>query len=121
MHTFLRHSLKLALVTALFAATSFAAPQSQDPPPPTPPAQDPSQTQTPPPAQQPQTQQPAANPQGPTPVPQQDTVHPKNSKDDVEAIGNRNVGKGINLYSLEREIALGKALAQDVERSSKMI
>jgi beta-barrel assembly-enhancing protease len=49
------------------------------------------------------------------------TVHPKNSKDDVDAIGNRNVGKGVNFFSIEREIALGKALAQEVERSSKMI
>jgi predicted Zn-dependent protease len=55
------------------------------------------------------------------PVEQQDTVHPKNSKDDVEAIGNRRVGKGPNFYSLEREIALGKQLAQEVERSSKLI
>ena len=49
------------------------------------------------------------------------TVHPKKSKDDVEAIGNRNVGKGVNFFSIEREIALGKSLAQEVERSSKMI
>ena len=55
------------------------------------------------------------------PVQQQQTVHPKNSKEDVEAIGNRNVGKGVNFYSLEHEIALGKGLAQEVERSSKMI
>jgi beta-barrel assembly-enhancing protease len=55
------------------------------------------------------------------PVEQQDTVHPKNSKDDVEAIGNRKVGKGPNFYSLEKEIALGKQLAQEVERSSKLI
>jgi predicted Zn-dependent protease len=55
------------------------------------------------------------------PVAQQQTVHPKNSKDDVEAIGNRNVGKGINFYSIEHEIALGKGLAQEVERSSKLI
>ena len=48
-------------------------------------------------------------------------VTPKNSKDDVEAIGNRNVGKGVNFYSLEKEIALGKGLAQEVERSSKLI
>jgi predicted Zn-dependent protease len=54
-------------------------------------------------------------------VPQQQTVHPKNSKDDVEAIGNRNPGKGINFYSIEHEIALGKSLAQEVERSSKLI
>jgi beta-barrel assembly-enhancing protease len=49
------------------------------------------------------------------------TVHPKKSKDDVDAIGNRNIGKGVNFYSIEKEIALGKALAQEVERSSKMI
>jgi beta-barrel assembly-enhancing protease len=55
------------------------------------------------------------------PVPQQSTVHPKNSKEDVEAIGNRNVGKGVNFYSIEREIGLGKGLAQEVERSSKLI
>ena len=52
---------------------------------------------------------------------QPNQVHPKNSKDDVDAIGNRNVGKGVNFYSLEHEIALGKSLAQEVERSSKMI
>ena len=55
------------------------------------------------------------------PVPQQKTVHPKNAEEDVDAIGNRNPGKGVNFYSLEREIALGKQLAQEVERSSKMI
>jgi predicted Zn-dependent protease len=55
------------------------------------------------------------------PVQQKDTVTPKNSKEDVEAIGNRSVGKGINLYSLEREIALGKSLAQEVEKSSKLV
>ncbi|HWN76099.1 MAG TPA: M48 family metallopeptidase [Candidatus Udaeobacter sp.] len=67
---------------------------------------------------------PAASPQpaaADTPADQPKTVHPKNSKEDVDAIGNRSVGKGMNFYSLEREIALGKALAQEVERSSKMI
>src|SRR5256885_13318138 len=37
------------------------------------------------------------------PVEQKDTVNPKNSKEDVEAIGNRSVGKGLNLYSLDRK------------------
>ena len=72
----------------------------------------------------PATTQPAPSGQTPLgihPVPQQQTVHPKNSKDDVDAIGNRNVGKGVNFYSLEHEIALGKSLAQEVERSSKLI
>src|SRR5438132_6644480 len=40
---------------------------------------------------------------------------------DPEEIGNRDVGKGINFYSLEKEIGLGKALAQDVERQAKII
>lgn len=45
----------------------------------------------------------------------------KGSKDDVEQIGNRNVGGGLNLYSLEKEIALGKYYAQEVERSVKLV
>ena len=45
----------------------------------------------------------------------------KNAKDDVNQIGDRGVGKGINFYSLEREIALGKQLAQEVERSAKLV
>jgi predicted Zn-dependent protease len=76
-------------------------------------------TQTPAPAQA-----PAATPGQPgadQPVQQQKTVHPKNTKENVDAIGNRNPGKGINFYSIEHEIALGKGLAQEVERSSKLI
>jgi predicted Zn-dependent protease len=45
----------------------------------------------------------------------------KDKKKDPEAIGDRDVGKGVNFYSLEKEIALGKGLAQEVERSSKVI
>jgi hypothetical protein len=55
------------------------------------------------------------------PVEQQDTVQLRNSKEDVEAIGNRKVGKGPNFYSLEKEIALGKQLAQEVERSARLV
>src|SRR3954465_7330016 len=44
-------------------------------------------------------------------------------KDDVEAIGNRNIGgRGIgNWYSLEKEIAMGKQYAQEVEQSVKLV
>ncbi|MBZ5606881.1 MAG: M48 family metalloprotease [Acidobacteriia bacterium] len=42
-------------------------------------------------------------------------------KKDPDQIGNRDVGKGVNFYSLEKEIALGKALAQDVERQARII
>lgn len=42
-------------------------------------------------------------------------------KKDVSKIGERDVGGGINLYSLEREIALGKQLAQQVEQSARLV
>src|SRR5438132_1492013 len=45
----------------------------------------------------------------------------KKPKNDPEEIGNRDVGKGVNFYSLEKEIALGKQLAQEVERQAKII
>jgi predicted Zn-dependent protease len=45
----------------------------------------------------------------------------KKPKDDPDAIGNRNVGQGVNFYSLEKEIALGRQLAQEVEREAKVI
>ena len=115
MQPVFRQTLKLALISAFVASSALAAPQSQDPPAPT---QDPAKT--PPPAAQPAQQQ-TQQQSGSQPVQQKDTVTPKNSKEDVEAIGNRNVGKGVNLYSLEREIGLGKQLAQEVERSSKLI
>src|SRR5579872_5528000 len=40
---------------------------------------------------------------------------------DPDEIGNRDVGKGVNFYSIEREIAMGKQLAQQVERQAKII
>lgn len=43
---------------------------------------------------------------------------------DIDAIGNRNVGcnKGFgNWYSLEKQIAMGKSFAQQVEQTSKLI
>jgi predicted Zn-dependent protease len=40
---------------------------------------------------------------------------------DPDEIGNRDVGKGVNFYSIEKEIALGKQLAQQVERQAKII
>ena len=45
----------------------------------------------------------------------------RNKKDDPAQIGNRDVGKGVNLYSLEKEIALGKQLAQEVQRQAKVV
>jgi predicted Zn-dependent protease len=45
----------------------------------------------------------------------------RNKKDDPGQIGNRDVGKGVNLYSLEKEIALGKQLAEEVRRQAKVV
>jgi len=91
-------------------------PISSPQPPPPPPTRQP--TDAPAPTKQPST---SSTPGSDQPVPQQQTVHPRNAKEDVDAIGNRNPGKGVNFYSLEHEIALGKQLAQEVERTSKMI
>jgi len=42
-------------------------------------------------------------------------------RDDPTQIGNRDVGKGLNFYSIEKEIALGRQLAQEVERQAKIV
>ena len=47
---------------------------------------------------------------------------PNRSEQDLNAIGHRNVGgSSVNFFSREKELALGKQLAQEVERSSRMI
>ncbi len=45
----------------------------------------------------------------------------KDKKKDPNEIGNRDVGRGVNIYSLEKEIAMGKELAQEVERQAKIV
>lgn len=42
-------------------------------------------------------------------------------KKDPDAIGDRNVSGKVNWYSLEKEIAIGKQYAQEVERASKVV
>jgi len=70
---------------------------------------------------------PAAKPGTPgtdAPVAQQDNPNVKSgSKQDVNSIGDRNVSKGVvpDLYSLEHEIAMGKAYSQQVERTAKLV
>jgi predicted Zn-dependent protease len=44
-----------------------------------------------------------------------------NKKNDPTQIGNRDVGKGVNFYSLQKEMALGRQLAQEVQRQAKMV
>ena len=40
---------------------------------------------------------------------------------DPDQIGNRNVSGHVNFYSLEKEIALGKSMAQEVDKTAKFI
>ncbi|HKD83882.1 MAG TPA: M48 family metallopeptidase [Terriglobales bacterium] len=49
---------------------------------------------------------------------------PKNTMDNIDAIGNRNVGcnKGMgNWYSLDKQVAMGKQYSQQVEHGAKMV
>jgi predicted Zn-dependent protease len=52
------------------------------------------------------------------PVPQ---FKPSGADEDLNAIGHRNVGKGVNLFSMDREKKLGEQLSKEVERSSKLL
>lgn len=138
-----RNFLGLALAGALiFPVIAAAQAPSQPAPPPTnpapqtapngptqdpnPPAEQPAPTQTSPSDSKQSKSKDAKDgrdaKKDDTPIPQKDKPDVKaGTKADVDAIGNRGVGKGVNFYSLEREMALGKGLAQEVERSSKLI
>jgi predicted Zn-dependent protease len=47
--------------------------------------------------------------------------HPKNKKNDPNQIGDREVGKCLNFYSVEKEMALGKQLSAEVARQAKIV
>jgi len=78
-------------------------------------------------------QQPITTDGGPPPAPSSDTTDKSSkdknknvksgSKDDVDAIGNRQMGgKGLgNWYSLEKEIRMGKQYAMQVEQSVRLV
>jgi len=121
--------LATVLVLTLTVPAGFATPQQSQPQTqpsaPVDPSQPPAQPQAQPqaaPAEQ--SQQPQAQDQQSTSSDDEDKAPTKvkaGSEKDVNAIGNRDVGKGMNLYSIEREIALGKQAAMEVEKSSKLI
>ena len=46
---------------------------------------------------------------------------PKSKKNDPNLIGDRDVGKCLNFYSVEKEMALGKQLAAEVGRQAKIV
>lgn len=50
-----------------------------------------------------------------------ETKKKANDKRDPDQIGERDVGKGLNFYSLEKEIALGKQIATEIERQAKIV
>ncbi|MFZ0739822.1 MAG: M48 family metallopeptidase [Candidatus Acidiferrales bacterium] len=126
MRTWAREFAAILLTMALVYPAAFAQSQAQTQQQ-AQTAQQQSQTsaqqQTPPP-DQPQATAPAdssqpstsADAQGPTP---KDVKG--GSESDVNAIGNRKVGHGPDMYSMEHEIALGKQLAQEVDRTAKFI
>jgi predicted Zn-dependent protease len=50
-----------------------------------------------------------------------DVKPPKPDKYDVDRIGQRNVSRGLNVYSLERERAMGQAMAAVVDRGTTFV
>jgi predicted Zn-dependent protease len=45
----------------------------------------------------------------------------KTAKYDITTIGNRRVGRGLNIYSIEREQSMGKQLASELEAQIKLV
>jgi len=111
----------LGLIGLPMGASPIQTTAPQQNPPQQTPAPQPDPSQQPPAQQTPAQQPPAAQPDDSTADQPSTPPGVKNSKDDVNKIGERGVGKGVNFYSLEREIALGKQLAQEVERSAKFV
>jgi len=116
MQPIFRHSLSLVLASSLIASSAFAAPQTQDPPAPPP-------LRTPRRHRLPRSRKPATDSAAKrfAACPAARHRNSKNSKEDVEAIGNRNVGKGVNLFSLSGKSLLAKDWLRKFERSSKLI
>jgi len=133
--------LAIALALAAFAAAPWMVAQTpgQDPTnPQNNPTQNP-QTQSPP-SQSPK-QAPGSDPddgkpkasdiqnapkKAPAALPSQDDSQIKHDggKTDVDAVGNRNVGcgRGVgNWYSVEKQVAMGRAFAQQVESQVKLV
>src|ERR1700677_4128389 len=126
--------LSIAAGVAAFSAWPWTFAQTQQP------GQNPGQTQSPGQTQT-QTQVPTSDPdagqlkagdvqnapaQPPANLPTQDDSQIKHdgSKTDVDAVGNRNVGcgRGVgNWYSIERQVAMGRSYAQQVESQVKLV
>jgi predicted Zn-dependent protease len=122
--------ISLSLVALLAMVAAAQAPSSQTPPQNTQTAQPPSTPQQNP-APAPPTDSSSSDsastpaPVGDPPIQEPDPTKVKHTggEDDVDAIGNRNVGgRGIgDWYSLETEIRMGKQYAMQVENSVKLV
>ena len=69
-------------------------------------------------------QDPSAGSNPPAPEKTEKTAPPPSSWNNIDAIGNRNVGcdKGVgNWYSLDKQVAMGRAYSQQVEHGAKMV
>jgi len=108
-------ALSLAIPSGYAAPRQTQTQTSPQTPPPPPPAE-----QAPPAAQAPAQAQPQTDASTQDEQQAPHDIKPGSEKD-VSSVGNRSVGKGVNLYSLEKEIALGKQAAQEVEKSAKLI
>ena len=64
---------------------------------------------------------PGAAPQKTQPHGIPNPAGPVQPKYDVSQIGHRNVGSGLDFYSLDREIALGRELSKEVEQSARLV
>jgi len=106
------------------------SPQSQTPQTQNPPSQSPQKA--PPPTADPDDGQPKASDiqnapkKGPAALPIQEDSQIKHDggKTDVDAVGNRNVGcgRGVgNWYSVEKQVAMGRSFAQQVEAQVKLV
>ncbi len=125
------HALLLSAILAAAGSLLSAAQATDDQKKTAPPDQTQSQTSAQPSSEQPQTV-PASQPaqdsqpaQEKTPeAGNQDSDHDKNKhsggKDDVDAIGNRKVG-GMDWYSIEKEVRMGKQYAMEIEHSMKIV
>ena len=112
------------VAAALITLPAAGAPQNQQPTaPPDQQSPAPSGQSTPPAASTPSAAQAQSSDQGAGPsAPQaQNSKVKPGTEDDINAIGNRKIGHGPEFYSLETDIAIGKQLSQEVEKSAKFI
>ncbi len=55
------------------------------------------------------------------PQPSDEGKTKKSDKYDIDRIGNRGIGDGVNLYSLQKERALGESMAAAIDRQTKLV